>query len=367
MHILLLPGALKGTLSAVKAGQILSRHLQPKHTVRCFPVADGGDGFIDTFAALCPQAVRVNLRAKNAFLQTKSTSYLWVPARKTAVIETARVCGLGRAKPGELDPLGASSFGVGQVIKHAVKRGAKKIYIGLGGVACSDGGAGMCAACGAKLFDKNGAPLALGAQALLHVARVDVSELQQQLKGVEIIGAADVTNPLVGPVGSAAVFGPQKGATPAQVSLLEKALARWARVVYKTTGRNAAHAVSAAAAGGIAAGLYACLGGDLLLGADFLLQKARLDKQVQWADLLITSEGKLDAQTFYGKAPLAVLKLAKKYGKPVLFICGSADWNALAKRNLRGVQVAELVDFAPSVQAARQHAGNYLARVCQSV
>ncbi len=367
MRVLLLPGALKGTLSALKAGQILSRKLTPKHTVRCFPVADGGDGFIDTFAALCPQAVRVNLRAKNAFLQTKSTSYLWVPSHKIAVIETARVCGLGRAKPGELDPLGASSFGVGQVIRHAVKRGATKIYIGLGGVACSDGGAGLCVACGAKLFDKNGAPLSLGAKPLLELVRVDVSALQHNLQGVEIIGAADVTNPLLGPKGSAYVFGPQKGATPAQVALLEKALARWARVVYTATGRNAAHAASTAAAGGIAAGLYACLGGKLLLGADFLLQKARLDKQVQWADLLITSEGKFDAQTFYGKAPLAVLKLARTYRKPVLFICGSADWNALAKRNLRGVRVAQLVDFAPSVQAAQQHAGTYLARVCESI
>lgn len=366
MKILLLPGALKGTLSAVRAGQILLKQLSPRHAVRMFPIADGGDGFIDAFAALDPHAKLIKTRAKNAFLKTRATSFLLLSDGKTAVIETARICGLGHAKKEELDALNASSFGVGQVILAAVKHGARKIYVGLGGVACNDGGAGMAAACGTQILDKFGKPILPGAQTLLQAARLDLSPLKKNLKGVQLIGVADVTNPLLGARGSARVYGPQKGATPAQVEILEKALRRWARVIKQATGCDVTRTPSAGAAGAIAAGLAGCCNAKLLLGADFLMQKAALEKNIKWADLVITSEGKLDAQTFYGKAPLAVLQLAKKHKKPVLFICGSADSKALAKQKLSRVCVAELVDFASSLEEAKKHAGLCLARVCKS-
>lgn len=367
MRILLLPGAFKGSLSAIQAGRILSQKLATKHTVKFFPISDGGDGFIDTFATLFPNAQLIKTRAKNAFLKTKTTSFLWLPDSKTAVLETARICGLGSAKPTELNPLGASSYGVGQVILQAAKRGAKHIYIGLGGVACNDGGAGMAVACGANLFDKKGQSLPLGAQSLLQLARANFSALNKHLRGVEIIGVADVTNPLLGLKSSAKVFGPQKGATPAQVKLLDKAMARWARILKQTTGRTVSDRKSTAAAGAIAAGIYGALGGKLVLGADFLMQKTHLKKSVQQADLIITSEGKLDAQTFYGKAPFAVLKLARAHKKPVLFICGQADWKALSKQKLSRVCVAELADFAPSLSQAQKKAALYLGRVCDSL
>lgn len=364
MKILLLPGSFKGTLSALQAGHILSRRLSPRHQVRFFPISDGGDGFIDTFLALDPQAVLIKTRAKNAFLKTVSTSFLLLSDGKTAVLETARICGLGTAKPGELDPLGASSYGVGQVILKAVACGAKKIYMGLGGVACNDGGAGMAVACGARLLNKTGQELALGAQPLLQIAQADFAPLKKVLKGVQIMGVADVTNPLLGPKSSAKVFGPQKGASPAQVKLLDKAMARWARAMMQAGGPETAHTPSTAAAGAIAAGLYGALGGQLTLGADFLAQKAHLKKHIAWADLVITSEGKLDAQTFYGKAPGSVLTWAAAHHKPVLFICGTADWKALAKQSLSHVQIAELADFAPSLQAAQKNAGKWISRVC---
>ncbi len=367
MHILLLPGAFKGTLSAVRAGQILAQNLSPRHTVRMFPIADGGDGFIDTFLALDPQAKLIKTRAQNAFLQPRITSFLMLSDGKTAVLETARICGLGSAKKTELDPLNASSYGVGQVLCAAIKQGAQKIYVGLGGVACNDGGAGMAVACGAQILDKNGHPIAPGAHALLQAAKLDCSAVKKRFKGVQIIGVADVTNPLLGAKGSARVFGPQKGATPAQVQLLEKCMRRWARVLKETTAQDVTRLQSAGAAGAIAAGLAGCFNAQLLLGADFLMQKAALEKQLKWADLIITSEGKVDAQTFYGKAPLAVLQLAKKHKKPVLFICGSADWKALQKQKFSRVCVAQLIDFAPSAELAQKNAGRYLARVCKSL
>ena len=172
---------------------------------------------------------------------------------------------------------------------------------------------------------------------------------------------------MLGPKSSAKVFGPQKGATPAQVKLLDKAMTRWARVLLQTTSRQTTHTPSTAAAGAIAAGIYGCLGGRLLLGSDFLLQKLSLNKHVKWADLIITSEGKLDAQTFYGKAPLAVLRLAQKYKKPVLFICGQADWKEISKRKFSRLYIAQLVDFAPSLTHAKKYAGRYLSRVCKSI
>ncbi len=365
MKILLLPGAFKGSLSALRAGQILSKNLAPKHTLRMFPIADGGDGFSDCLQMLDPKARLISTRAKDAFLRTKRTSFLLLSDGKTAALETARICGLGRAQ--KLDPLGASSYGVGQVIMQAISHGVKRIYIGLGGVACNDGGAGMVVACGARLLDAHGEELPLGAEALLRLDHIDFSKLKKNLKGVQVIGCADVTNPLLGPKSSAKVFGPQKGATPDQVKLLDKAMARWAQVIKRQTGLDLAHTPSTAAAGAIAAGLYGCMQGKLLLGADFLLQKAQLEKQVAWADLLITSEGKWDVQTFYGKAPLAVLKLAQKKHKPVLFICGTADWKALKKHPLSQVCVAELADFASSLERAKKYAGKYIARVCKSL
>ncbi len=367
MRVLLLPGAFKGTLSAVQAGHILSKQIGPAHTVRFFPISDGGDGFIDSFLRLDPHARLVNVRAKNAFLQPKTASFLMGSDGKTAVLETARICGLGNTPKNKLDPLGASSYGVGQVLVSAVKHGARKIYVGLGGVACSDGGAGMLSACGAHLTDKNGNSLMLGAAPLLDVARIDLSPAKSLLRGVQLFAVADVTNPLLGPNSSAKVFGPQKGATPAQVKLLDKALARYARVLVQAGGRATAHTPSTAAAGAIAAGLYGGLNATLLLGTDFLVQQAHLEKQIAWADLVITCEGKLDGPTFCGKAPGTVLKLVQKYKKPVLFICGSADWKALAKHKLSCVCVAELVDFAPSVEEAQKNAGKYLARVGKSV
>ncbi len=364
MHILALPNALKGSLSARKAGQILVRALAAKHTVRVFPISDGGDGLLDFFQTLDPHAKTYRVTAKNAFLKNKRAPYLMLSDGQTAVLETAKICGLGTAKKSELNVLGASSYGVGQVLTAAVKRGAKTIYVGLGGVACNDGGAGMAAACGATLLTKTGRKILPGAKPLLQLAQIDLTPLQKQFKNVKIIGIADVTNPLLGTLGSARVFGPQKGATPAQVPVLEAALRTWAHAIKKATGRALARVPSTGAAGAIAAGLYGCFGAKLCLGAEELFKKAQLEKHFKWADLIITTEGKLDAQTFYGKAPGTVLVLAKKYHKPVLFICGQTDEKIARRKNLPDLKIAALIDFAANEQDAQKNAAHYLRRVC---
>ena len=367
MNILVLPNAFKGSLSALQTARILQKELSARHRVYAVPVSDGGDGFIDFFKYLYPTARIVRLRAKNAFNQTKATSYLLLPDGKTAVIETARICGLGSAKKEELDPLNATSYGVGQAILHAIKRGAKNIYIGLGGVACNDGGSGAAAACGCLLQDKTGRTLPLGAQPLLGLAHIHNQALDQLLKGIRIFAVADVTNPLLGPKSSAKVFGPQKGATPQQVKLLDKAMGSFARCIKKDLGKDIAHTPSTAAAGAICAGLYGLFNAQILLGADFLFNKAHLAQQAQKADLLITAEGKLDEQTFGGKAPLAVIKLAKKYRKPVLFICGKLDPRIFTHSAQLPDQIAVLSDFAATEEDCRLHTAQYLKRLCKTI
>lgn len=352
---------MKGSLSARQTARVLSRVLGKRHRVKSFPLSDGGDGFIDFFKALHPAAHAVRLRAKNAFFKEAPTSYLWLPKEKTAVLETARICGLGTAKKEELDALGASSFGVGEVLRHAVKRGAEKIYVGLGGVACNDGGAGIARALGARFLDARGRELPEGAKPLLRLTRIETKNLQQNIRGVKIYAVADVTNPLLGPQGSARVFGPQKGATPAQVRILEKALSVYARAVKKATGKDPARTPSTAAAGALCAGLYGLLNAQIILGADFIKQHLPLDKWARQADLVITCEGKLDSQTLYGKAPLAVLTAAAQVRKPVLFICGAYEEKALKKlpKNLH-ITVASLSDFAKDKPDSIKNAAKYL-------
>lgn len=368
MKILALPNSLKGSISARQTARVLTQTLQPRHKVKAVPLSDGGDGFIDFFQTLFPAARRVRCYAKNAFLQTAATQYLWLPAQKTAVLETARICGLGAAKKEELDPLGASSYGVGEVLAHALKKGAKKIYVGLGGVACNDGGAGIAQALGARLLNKSGQELSPGASPLLHLAQIDLGPLPALLNKVQIYAVADVTNPLLGAKGSARVFGPQKGATPAQVCTLEKALAVYARTVKKTTGRDIARTPSTAAAGGLCAGLYGLLGAKIILGADFLQAHLPLDKWAAWADLIITCEGKLDTQTLFGKAPLAALQAAAQHRKPALFICGLCEEKALKKlpKNLQ-LSVARLTDFASSCADSQRRAAHYIRQICKTI
>jgi glycerate kinase len=368
MKILLLPNSLKGSLSAGQTVRVLQHALSGKHLLKSFPLSDGGDGFIDFFAQKNPSSKQVSLYAQNAFEKTVRTSYLWLPEQKTAVIETARICGLGTAQKKDLDPLKASSFGVGQTILHAIKKGAKKIYIGLGGVACNDGGAGIAQALGARFSDKQGKEISRGAAPLLQLASLDITALKKNLHVIKIYAVADVTNPLLGPRGSARVYGPQKGATPLQVCTLEKALAHYARVVKKQTGKDIAHTPSTAAAGGLCGGLYGLCGAQIILGADFLRKNLPLTTWVKWADLVVTSEGKLDTQTLYGKAPLAVLQTAIAYRKPVLFICGQCEEKVFTKLPHRlKMCVVCLADFAKSEQDSKRYASRYIRKILNNL
>lgn len=359
MKILLMPNSLKGSLSAGDFCKHAAKALGKKTKFDVLPVSDGGDGILDVFAAAYPQAKKYSVVVIDAVYTIRKAPYLILPDGKTCIIETAKICGLGYLKKQQLNPLGATSFGVGQVIQAAIKRGAKIFYIGLGGVACNDCGAGMAAALGYELHDADGEQIPLGAKALLELR--SIGKTPQLLKGIKFIGLSDVTNPLLGKNGSAIVYGPQKGANPAQVKVLGKVLINCHAVVKKCLKRDI-DKPRCGAAGAIAAGIYGFLGAKLEDGGSFILNKLNAAEKIKHCDIVITAEGKLDAQTFYGKAPLAVCKLAKKYKKPVIFICGIneiKDFSLLKKHNI--VKVIELAKFAGSAEESFKNAAKYIS------
>lgn len=360
MKVLLAPNNFKGSLSAGNFCKILAKNLAQHHVVS-LPVSDGGDGILDVFASAYPQSKKYTTKALDAIGRTKSAPYLILPDGKTCIVETAKICGLGVLKKHELDALGATSYGIGQVIKAAIKKGANNFYIGLGGVGCNDGGVGMAQALGFKFFDKAAKTLPKGAAALTRLYRI---EKPSNLHGIKFTGLSDVTNPLLGKNGSAVVYGPQKGATKQQVVLLEAALKNYSKAVKKYLACNI-NRPRCGAAGAIAAGVFGLLGGQLLDGSDFILNKIKARAAVKRADIIITGEGKLDAQTFCGKAPLAVCKLAKQFKKPVIIICGINEIKndkLLQKHNIK--LVIELAQLAGGdAQLSQKNPAKYLKQI----
>jgi glycerate kinase len=324
MNILIAPNAFKGSLSSPDAAKAMARgagNAAPTARITLIPVADGGDGLIDSLSPYKRKTVTVAVRGPDA--KPVKADYL-VLKDGSAVIETARACGLALMKGKKLTPMTATSYGAGELIADALKRGIRKIYIGLGGSATNDGGAGLASALGAKLSDKKGRQIPPGIEGLLHLATIDTSGLNPLLKKAKLYALTDVTNPLLGKTGSARVYGPQKGATPAQVGIMDKALRHYAHVLKKCTGLSVGPMPRAGASGAMATGLFALCGASLEDGASFTLNLLDFDKAAKSADIIITGEGCFDSQTFYGKAPAAVATVGKKYGKPVFIIAGQS-------------------------------------------
>jgi glycerate kinase len=240
-----------------------------------------------------------------------------------AVIETAAASGLILLKRVERNPLRTSTFGAGELIRAALDRGVRRILIGIGGSATNDGGAGLARALGVRFLDARGRELAEGGGSLCRLARIEMNALDRRLQRVEVIVACDVENPLYGARGAARVYAPQKGATPAMVETLELGLKRLAAVVRRDLGLEIARLRGAGAAGGLGAGLAAFLKGRLRPGGEMVIEAVKLESKLAGCDLIVTGEGRLDGQTVFGKAPAGVAKTARKFGIPVIAICGS--------------------------------------------
>ena len=241
---------------------------------------------------------------------------------KTAVIEMARMCGLALLELDQLDPLKSTTFGLGQTINNALDDGFRKFIIGIGGSATNDAGAGMAQALGVNIFDKEGFPLPWGGAALAQASSIDVNNLDKRIAESEFLVACDVTNPLTGPEGASAVYGPQKGATSEMVVQLDEALSNFANIIKKDLHKDVSHHAGAGAAGGLGAGIMAFLDGKLRAGVDIVLDTVQINEKLKGADLVITGEGGMDFQTIYNKAPIGVAKRASKLGIPTIGISG---------------------------------------------
>jgi glycerate kinase len=331
--IVIAAGALKGSLSAGAAAAAVERGLRQSGIaarLHRLLIADGGDGTLEAFTAA---GGRREARLVFDPLGRLRTAEFGLLDDGTAVIEMAQASGLALLAEDELDAVRASTYGTGQLMKAALEAGARRMIIGMGGSASTDGGAGCLMALGVKLLDKRGRMIPLGGGGLRALAQVDASGLDARWREVELIIATDVDNPAVGERGAAAVFAPQKGASPEQIKRLAANLEHFFDVVETALGVEVRTQPGGGAAGAFAAGLMAFLGGRIRSGIDLLLDHRGFDDLLTDAGLVITSEGRLDAQTLGGKAPVGVARRAAARGVPTVALVGGlsgddADFHA---------------------------------------
>ncbi|ENL8729241.1 glycerate kinase [Citrobacter amalonaticus] len=324
MKIVIAPDSFKESLSAMQVATAIEqgfREIYPDAQYVKLPMADGGEGTVESMV----EATEGHYH----FIDVTGPLGTPVQARwgilgdgKTAVIEMAAASGLHHVPPEHRNPLLTTSYGTGELILAALDRGVEHIILGIGGSATNDGGAGMLQALGIDLLDEKGDALPEGGGALSKLATIDTSHADPRLKTVSITVACDVNNPLCGPTGASAIFGPQKGATEAMVAALDGALAVYGKRLQEFTGRDVMNAPGAGAAGGMGAALLGLLGADLKPGVEIVINALQLERLVADASLVITGEGRLDSQSICGKTPIGVARCAKRYQKPVIALAG---------------------------------------------
>lgn len=318
------PDSFKESLTAMEAARAMAQGIENADhdaEVRCLPMADGGEGTARALVDATGGSMRA-VPVHDPLGRPVEGHFGLLADGTTAVVETAEASGLALLEAKERNPLIASSYGTGELMLAAVRSGAKRIIVGLGGSATNDAGAGLLQAIGVRLLDKNGNDLAHGGAALANLTTIDISTMDPALKNVAITAACDVTNPLTGPTGASAVFGPQKGASKDDVATLDAALAHFAQVIDSQLGVAVNDVPGAGAAGGIGAALKGFLNAEFRPGIAIVIEQSGLDAAAQWADVVFTGEGSIDFQTKFGKTPAGVAETAKRHGKPVIAVAG---------------------------------------------
>jgi glycerate 2-kinase len=373
MKIVLAPDSFKESMTATEAVAAMRtgvRAVIPDAECVDVPMADGGEGTVDAVVDAL-HGNHVDAEVRDPLGRTINARYGYIPLRQLAVIEVAAASGLELIPPAQRDVLRASTFGVGQLISSALDRGAEEILIGLGGSATNDGGAGMLTALGASFVDADGAGLAPGGAALRHLDRIDVSGLDPRLRNARIRVASDVTAPLLGPIGASAVFGPQKGATPADIQTLESALTQLVTATFATLGTASPQRPGAGAAGGLGFALVEFLGAESKPGVDEVAVTVGLEQALRGADWVFTGEGSVDAQTVMGKTPFGVAQVAARTGTRVIIFAGrvAPDASVLLEHGVERL-VAITADGTPIEQALREGAKSLTratAEVCREI
>jgi glycerate kinase len=363
MRIVIAPQSLKGSLTAAEAGRAIARGVQaiyPAAEISIVPIADGGEGTVQAL---------VDATA-GTLVQREVTGPLGKPVTalfgllgdgQTAAIEMAACAGLPLVAPELRDPRITTTYGVGELIRAALELHCTRLLIGIGGSATNDGGAGMAQALNAHLMTARGFEIVRGGAALSTLARIDPSTLDERLQACKIEVACDVTNPLCGPLGASAVYGPQKGATEEMIVELDAALAHYAQIIEQDLHCAVKDIPGAGAAGGLGAGLIAFLGAELRPGAQIVLEAVHLEEHLRSADLVITAEGQIDEQTAYGKSIGAVASLAKRYQLPVLALAGSLGTQYQSVYNLGVDAIMALPSRPLTLEYAMEHAAELVS------
>jgi glycerate kinase len=364
MKVIVAPNAFKGSLSATQAAIAIGRGVKkvfPDAEVVEIPVADGGEGTVEALVSAHTGSYEwVNVEGPLG--DPVLASYGLIDSGTTAVVELASASGYVLVSPAMRDPRKTSTYGFGQLLEAARKSGAKRIIAGIGSSATNDGGAGMAQALGYRFLDAAGRELPRGGAALIRLERIDDAMVNPGWRSVEVMVACDVTNPLTGPEGASAVYGPQKGADPITVRVLDRALAHLADVIERQYGKHVADIPGAGAAGGTGAGLMAFLDAKLTSGAALVVNASGLDQALKGAQLVITGEGRADNQTAYGKAPGEVARRAQAAGVPTVLIAGTkgAGWETLLTKGF--ISVTTLGQEGDNLQDLMQDARPALTR-----
>ncbi|MFH5881745.1 glycerate kinase [Liberiplasma polymorphum] len=334
MKILIAMDSFKGSLTSLETANAVEEgilQVTNTHSIIKTPIADGGEGTVDAFTQAL-NGKRIYLEVHDPLMR-KIRAYYGLLPNKVAVIEMAQASGITLLKADELNPLYTTTYGLGDMIKDALKHHVNTIIIGVGGSATNDAGIGMLASLGYKFYDRYKAPLQPIGENLIHINEVDASHAVKLPKDVNILVATDVINPLYGPNGAAHIYAPQKGANKEIVKILDKGLKHYASYIYNIESIDLQKIKGSGAAGGLPASLIPYLKATLKPGIELVFDAINLEEQISKADLIITGEGKIDIQTLMGKAPLGVIKIADKYNKPVIVLAGqiTKEGNELKK------------------------------------
>jgi glycerate 2-kinase len=365
-HVLLAPDKFKGSLTAAQVADAVAdgiRAERPGWTLTALPVADGGDGTVA--AAVAAGWTEIIGDTTGPTGQPVRAAYAM--RGTAAVVELASAVGLDQLPDRAFDPLGATTFGLGTMIRFALERGARDIVVGLGGSASTDGGAGLLQALGVKILDAAGHSLPAGGAALVDADHIDLAGLHPAARRAQFQIACDVDNPLLGNNGATSVYAPQKGACQTDLATLEAAMARWAEVVAAATGEDNADSPGAGAAGGTAFGLMSVLRAQARTGIELVLDLVDFESHLRDADVVITGEGSLDQQSLHGKAPVGVASAAHRYGIPVIAVAGR---NVLSTNDLRDAGIGAayaLADIEPDQSKCMSNAAALLTRLGRTI
>ncbi|MGN7165424.1 glycerate kinase family protein [Paenibacillus cellulositrophicus] len=338
MKVLVAMDSFKGSVSSCEAGEAVAagiRSVYPDAQLDVLLLADGGEGTMDAMLAACG-GQRRTVSVTGPLREKLIVSYIVLPDGRTAIIETAAVCGLPLVPEDRRSPMETTTFGIGELVADAIRAGCREVIVGLGGSATNDAGIGMLSALGWSFRSSDGRRLLHGGAGLLEVSSIEppAPGTLAALRACTFYGACDVRNPLYGPEGAAFVYSPQKGAQPAEVKMLDSGLRRFAKLVETTLGADIASFPGAGAAGGLGGAIAGFLGGRMHSGVGLLLEKSGVERRLKGADIVVTGEGRLDRQTSMGKAPLGLAELAGKWGIPVIALAGSVDREATVLNEL---------------------------------